>query len=198
MDGTEIRRKLGVDDKFVVLYAGALGAANDIYTILRAADRLRSEPKIQFVLFGDGKERVNIEEEVRRRELANVLLAGVYPKREMPFVLASSDVCLAILQNIVMFRTTYPNKVFDYMAAGRATILVIDGVIREVIETSRGGVFVEPGDDEQLAKTVLQLSRDPERVGQMGRDAREYLVQNLDRRDRLDETLRFLQSLVKA
>jgi glycosyltransferase involved in cell wall biosynthesis len=198
VDGTQIRRKLSVDDKFVVLYAGALGAANDIYTILRAADRLREEPKIQFVLFGDGKERVNIEEEVRRKDLRNVLIAGVYPKREMPFVLASSDVCLAILQNIPMFRTTYPNKVFDYMAAGRATILVIDGVIREVIETSGGGVFVEPGDDQQLAKTVLELSNDPERAKQMGRNAREYLVKHLDRRDRLDETLRFLQSLVKA
>jgi glycosyltransferase involved in cell wall biosynthesis len=198
VDGSAIRKKLGVDNKFVVLYAGALGAANDIYTILRAADRLREESKIQFVLFGDGKERVNIEEDVHRRGLQNVLLAGVYPKREMPFVLASSDVCLAILQNITMFRTTYPNKVFDYMAAGRATILVIDGVIRDVIETSKGGVFVEPGDDEQLAKSVLELSNNPERVRQMGRDAREYLVQHLDRRDRLDETLRFLQSLVKV
>ena len=198
VDGTEIRKKLGVDDKFVVLYAGALGAANDIYTILRAADRLRNESKISFVLFGDGKERVNIEQEVRRKNLGNVLLAGVYPKKEMPFVLASSDVCLAILQNIPMFRTTYPNKVFDYMAAGRATILVIDGVIREVIETSKGGIFVEPGDDEQLAKTVLELSNDQEQVRQMGRNAREYLVRNLDRRVCLDETLRFLQSLVKA
>jgi glycosyltransferase involved in cell wall biosynthesis len=198
VDGTEIRRKLGVEDKFAVLYAGALGAANDIYTILRAADRLRNESKINFVLFGDGKERVNIEQEVHRKNLGNVLLAGVYPKREMPFVLASSDVCLAILQNIPMFRTTYPNKVFDYMAAGRATILVIDGVIREVIETSKGGIFVEPGDDEQLAKTVLELSNDPEQVRQMGRNAREYLVRNLDRRDCLDETLRFLQSLVKG
>lgn len=198
VDGTEIRRKLGVEDKFAVLYAGALGAANDIYTILRAADRLRNESKINFVLFGDGKERVNIEQEVHRKNLGNVLLAGVYPKREMPFVLASSDVCLAILQNIPMFRTTYPNKVFDYMAAGRATILVIDGVIRKVIETSKGGIFVEPGDDEQLAKTVLELSNDPEQVRQMGRNAREYLVRNLDRRDCLDETLRFLQSLVKG
>jgi glycosyltransferase involved in cell wall biosynthesis len=197
VDGTPLRKKLGVDDKFVVLYAGALGAANDIYTILRAADRLRQESKIQFVLFGDGKERVNIEEEVRRRDLGNVLLAGVYPKREMPLVLASSDVCLAILQNILMFRTTYPNKVFDYMAAGRATILVIDGVIREVIETSQGGVFVEPGDDQQLAKTVLELSNDPERVWKMEKNARKYLVEHLDRRDRLEETLRFLQSLGK-
>lgn len=197
VDGTAIRRKLGVDDKFVVAYAGALGAANDIYTILRAAERLRNEAKIRFILFGDGKERVGIEEEVRRLRLENVILAGVYPKREMPHVLASSDVCLAILQNIEMFRTTYPNKVFDYMAAGRATVLVIDGVIREVIETSKGGVFVEPGNDEQLAQTILELSNDPQRVRQMGANAREYLVRYLDRRDRLDETLRFLQTLVK-
>ena len=198
VDGTQIRKKLGLDDKFVVVYAGALGAANDIYTILRAADRLRKEPKIRFALFGDGKERVHIEEEVRRQQLENVILAGVYPKKEMPHVLASSNVCLAILQNIEMFRTTYPNKVFDYMAAGRATVLVIDGVIREVIETSKGGVFVEPGDDAQLASTILALSRDPERVRQMGVNAREYLVRHLDRRDRLDETLRFLLTLVKA
>jgi glycosyltransferase involved in cell wall biosynthesis len=198
VDGSAIRKKLGLDDKFVTLYAGALGAANDIYTILRAAERLRNESKICFVLFGDGKERLNIEAEVRRNNLENVILAGVYPKKEMPLVLASSDICLAILQNILMFRTTYPNKVFDYMAAGRATVLVIDGVIREVIETSKGGIFVEPGDDEQLARTILELSNDPERVHQLGRNAREYLVKNLDRRDRLDETLRFLETLVQA
>jgi glycosyltransferase involved in cell wall biosynthesis len=165
---------------------------------LRAADRLRNEPNIRFVLFGDGKERGRLEKESQDRKLDNVIFAGVYPKKDMPRVLAASDVCLAILQNIKMFRTTYPNKVFDYMAAGRGTVLVIDGVIREVIETSRGGVFVEPGDDEQLAKTLLELARDPQRVRQMGIDAREYLLKHLERRDRLDETLRFLQSLVKA
>jgi glycosyltransferase involved in cell wall biosynthesis len=198
VDGSMIRKELALDDQFTVVYAGALGAANDIYTVLRAADRLRNEPRIRFVLFGDGKERVHIEREWRRLQLDNVIFAGVYPKKKMPYVLASADVCLAILQNIKMFRTTYPNKVFDYMAAGRATVLVIDGVIREVIETSQGGVFVQPGDDAQLAKTILELSRDSQRVHQMGINAREYLVKHLNRRDRLDETLRVLQSLVKA
>jgi glycosyltransferase involved in cell wall biosynthesis len=198
VDGSSIRKQLGLDDKFAVVYAGALGAANDIYTVLRAADRLRDESRIRFVFFGDGKERAHIEREWRNRNLNNVIFAGVHPKKEMPLVLASSDVCLAILQNIKMFRTTYPNKVFDYMAAARATVLVIDGVIREVIETSDGGVFVQPGDDEQLAKTILELSKDPQRVRQMGINARQYLVRHLDRRDRLDETLHFLQSLVKA
>ena len=198
VDGSIIRKELGLEDKFTVVYAGALGAANDIYTVLHAADRLRNEPKIRFVLFGDGKERVHIERETHRLNLDNVIIAGVHPKKEMPLVLASSDVCLAILQNIKMFRTTYPNKVFDYMAAGRATVLVIDGVIREVIETSQGGVFVEPGDDAALANTILELSKDPQRVREMGMNAREYLIKHLDRRDRLNETLNFLQSLVKA
>jgi glycosyltransferase involved in cell wall biosynthesis len=96
-----------------------------------------------------------------------------------------------------MFRTTYPNKVFDYMAAGRATVLVIDGVSRQLIESSYGGVYVQPGDDDGLAETILDLSNNLDIVKQMGLNAREYLVKHLDRRDKLNETLGLLESLVK-
>jgi glycosyltransferase involved in cell wall biosynthesis len=198
VDGLAVRKQLGIEEKFVVLYAGALGQANDIYTVLCAAEHLKGEDHIRFVFWGDGKERPNLQSEAERLELKNVIFAGVCPKKEMPFVIASSDVCLAILQNVPMFRTTYPNKVFDYMAAARATVLVIDGVIRDVIELSQGGVFVEPGNHELLAKTILELSKDPQRVKQMGQSARTYLVQHLDRRDRLDDTLKLLTSLVPA
>lgn len=94
-----------------------------------------------------------------------------------------------------MFRTTYPNKVFDYMAAGRATVLVIDGITRGLIESSNGGVFVQPGDDAMLAEKVLELSKDPKRVRQMGHNAREYLVKYLDRRDKLNATLELLMKV---
>jgi glycosyltransferase involved in cell wall biosynthesis len=198
VSGLTVRQQLGLEDKFVVLYAGALGQANDIYTVLCAAKHLNDEKHIRFVFWGDGKERPNLQLEAERLKLENVIFAGVCPKKEMPFVVASSDVCLAILQNVPMFRTTYPNKVFDYMAAARATVLVIDGVIREVIESSKGGVFVEPANHELLAKTILELSKDPQRVKQMGENARAYLVKNLDRRDKLDETLKLLMQLVRA
>ncbi len=196
VDGSSVRAELGMQDNFVVLYAGALGQANDIDTVLRAAQRLNGEDKIRFVLFGDGKERARLQSDAERMKSSNVVFAGVRAKKEMPLVVASADVCLAILQDIPMFRTTYPNKVFDYMAAGRATVLVIDGVSRQLIETSGGGAFVQPGNDEQLAKTILELSKDPGRVKQMGQNAREYLVKHLDRRDRLKETLELLVKLV--
>jgi glycosyltransferase involved in cell wall biosynthesis len=198
VDGSSIRGELGLQDKFVVLYAGALGQANDIDTILRAAERLNGEDKIRFVLFGDGKERTRLQSEAERMKLSNVIFAGVRAKKEMPQIVASADVCLAILQDIPMFRTTYPNKVFDYMAAGRATVLVIDGVSRTLIESSGGGVYVQPGDDAMLAEKILELSKDPKRVHQMGQSAREYLVKHLDRRDKLKETLELLVRLVEG
>ena len=194
-DGSPVRRELGLEDNFVVLYAGALGQANDIDTLLRAAERLKGEGKVRFVLFGDGKERVRLQAEAERMGLDNLVFAGVRSKKEIPVVIASSDVCLAILQDIPMFRTTYPNKVFDYMAAGKPTVLVIDGVVRMVIEEAGGGAFVEPGNDEMLANTVLELSRHPERVKSMGENARAYLLKHLDRRDKLEETLELLLSL---
>ncbi len=198
VDGSSIRRELGLEDNFVVLYAGAFGQANDIDTVLRAAKRLNDDVRIRFVLFGDGKERVRLKSDAERMKLTNVVFAGVRPKKEMPRVLAASDVCLAILQDIPMFRTTYPNKVFDTMAAGRATVLVIDGVSRELIESSNGGVYVRPNDDELLAQKILELSKDSARVKQMGVNARAYLVKHLDRRDKLIETLALFEKLVKA
>jgi len=195
VDGSSIRRELGLENKFVVLYAGALGQANDINTILRAAQRLNADDRICFVFFGDGKERPRLKSEAERMKLTNVIFAGVRAKKYMPQVVACADVCLAILQDISMFRTTYPNKVFDYMAAGRATVLVIDGVSRDLIESSQGGVYVQPGDDELLAKTILELSQDLQHVKQMGANARDYLVKHLDRRDKLNETLDLLTKL---
>jgi glycosyltransferase involved in cell wall biosynthesis len=196
IDGSSIRKELGLEDKFVVLYAGALGQANDIDTLLRTAERLKQEEDVSFVLFGDGKERTRLESEAKNKNLRNVIFAGTRPKRDMPLIVASADACLAILQDIPVFRTTYPNKVFDYMAAGRASIIVIDGITRELIESSQGGVFVKPADDAMLAQKILELARNPEKVKEMGANAREYLVKNLDRRDKLNETLGLLEKLV--
>jgi glycosyltransferase involved in cell wall biosynthesis len=198
VDGSAIRTILGLQDQFVVLYAGAMGQAHDLYTVLRAADRLKDESQICFVFFGDGKERPNYQRGAERLGLKNVIFAGTCPKKEMPSVVAAADLCLAILQKNSMFRAPYPNKVFDYMAAGRPTVLAIDGAIREVIESSNGGVFVPPGNDEVLAKTVLALSKDPARVRQMGENARAYLVKNLDRRAKMQETLQLFERLVNA
>jgi len=179
--GLELRREIGLDRKFIVTYAGALGMANDIDTVLRAARRLLQEERIHFLLVGDGKEAARLKLTAEQMGLRNVTFAGARAKSQMPEVLAASDLCLATLRNISMFKTTYPNKVFDYMAAGRATVLAIDGVIREVVEEAGAGVFVEPGNDTALAEAVRRLSGDPGTLSDMGRNARRYVVEHFDR-----------------
>jgi len=172
LTGESVRKELGLEHQFVVTYAGALGLANDLTTVLDSAHLLRDEPNLYFLLVGDGKERAKLEAEVRERRLLNVIFTGARPKREMPTFLAASDACIAILKDIPEFRTTYPNKVLDYMAAGRPTILAIDGVIRKVIEAANGGIFVHPGDSKALAEAVLAL---------MGTAARDHVVKHFDR-----------------
>ena len=180
--GEDFRRHWECDGEFVVTYAGALGLANDIPTILRAAHRLKDdEPQIRFVLIGDGKERAKLEKMAKELRLDNITFAGAIAKMKMPDALAASDACIATLKNIPMFKTTYPNKVFDYMAAGRPIILAIDGVIRKVIESAKGGIFVPPENHAALADAVSSLCNNRFEAKTMGAAARSYVVENFDR-----------------
>lgn len=194
--GKRIRDEFGLNGQFVVSYTGALGLANDIPTILRAADQLRDDRKIHFLLVGDGKERANLEALAGTMGLSNVTFTGSRPKSEMAEILAASDACLATLKDIPMFRTTYPNKVFDYMAASRPTILAIDGVIRRVIESAHGGIYVSPGDDAAVAGAVRVLSQDRHRCEQMGQAARAYVVEHFNRHQQASEFVEVLSSVV--
>jgi glycosyltransferase involved in cell wall biosynthesis len=101
----------------------------------------------------------------------------------MPDVVAAADVCVATLRDIPLFRTTYPNKVFDYMAAGKPTLVAIDGVIRQVIEESGGGVFVPPGNAAALAESLARLAADRPGCARMGASARAFVLQRFNRKD---------------
>jgi len=179
--GEAMRESWNAGGRFTVTYAGAMGPANDIPVIVRAADRLRDDDRIQFVLVGDGKDRERSMELIREKNLTNIHWAGVVSKEEMKQVLAASDACLATLMDIPMFRTVYPNKVFDYMAAGRPTILGIGGVISDVVKACDGGICFPPGDVEALVNAVRQLAGDRAAALEMGARARAHVAEHFDR-----------------
>ena len=196
-EGEHIRAQYNLTNKFVITYAGAHGPANDLDTVLRAAGRLREEQNIHFLLVGDGKDRAALVAKAEQMSLMNVTFTGALPKSQMPSVLAASDACLAILMNIPMFTTTYPNKVFDYMASGRPTLLMIDGVIRETIETAHAGVFVPPGDDALLAVEAKHLSQDRDLCRSMGYSARSYVAEHFNREQQADLFREVLHALLR-
>jgi glycosyltransferase involved in cell wall biosynthesis len=176
-----IRREYGLERKFIVTYAGAMGMANNLEIVLEAATKLDDVPDVHFLMVGDGKDRPKLETLAAELGVQNVTFTGSRPKSQMGDILNESDVCLAVLRDIPMFRTTYPNKVFDYMAAAKPVVLAIDGVIRQVIEAANGGVFVPPGNAQAMADAVRKLFANRDTGRSMGQSAREYVIRHFDR-----------------
>jgi glycosyltransferase involved in cell wall biosynthesis len=189
-DGAKFRQQHNLGGHFVVLYAGAHGMSNDLGVVISAAEQTAAG-QVSYVFVGDGKEKAALQAQAAEKRLQNVLFLPPVPKNEMSAVLAGADACIAILKPIDLYKTTYPNKVFDYMAAGRPILLVIDGVIRQVVEDAQAGIFIPPGDAAALAQAAQNLAADPQRARRLGLSGRCYLEAHFDRAQ-LAEQLRHL------
>lgn len=181
VDGAAFRAANRLEGKFVVMYAGAHGMSNDLGIALQTAVLLEDEPEVRFVFVGDGKEKAALLAAAEAMGLENVLFLPPVSKNEMAETLAGADACLAILKPIKAYALTYPNKVFDYMAAGKPVLLMIDGVVREVVEEAGAGLFVAPGDPQALAEALRTLRSDPEKAAEMGRRGRAFVAARFSR-----------------
>lgn len=180
-DGKPFKSKHQLNGKFVVMYAGAHGMSNDLGVVLQAAVFLADRNDIQIVLVGDGKEKPALVDQAEQLNLKNVTFVQSQPKNQMADVLAAADACIAILKPIDLYRTTYPNKVFDYMAAGKAVILAIGGVISEVILDEKAGLAVNPGDPDDLAAVIRRMADDPPSTHAMGAAGRDAIEKRYNR-----------------
>jgi glycosyltransferase involved in cell wall biosynthesis len=178
---SDIRKELGWTDKFVVLYAGAHGMSNDLGVVLEAAQLLKDRRKIQIILLGDGKEKPALVNLAEKMGLSNLTFLDPVPKNRVVEFLSAADACIAILKPIELYKTTYPNKVFDYMAARKPVILAIDGVIREVVEKAGCGIFSIPGDPKKLADSIIFLYNNQAEAILMGINGYNYLNTNFNR-----------------
>ncbi|MCK4899578.1 MAG: glycosyltransferase family 4 protein [Anaerolineales bacterium] len=195
-DGLTFRHVHGLEGEFVGLYAGAHGMSNDLNVVLDAAKLLQDEPHIIFVLLGAGKEKLSL---LRRAEvigITNVRFLSPVPKNKMPEALAAADACIAILKPVELYKTVYPNKVFDYMAAGRPVILAMQGVIQEVVEDAGAGIPIKPGDPTALAEAMRKLAADPHLRHEMGMRGRHCVESHFDRSVLAGKMLELMEGLL--
>lgn len=177
-----VREELGWGDRFVVMYAGAHGRANAIGQLVEAAAGLADRPDILIASVGDGPERTKHEDEARRRGLTNIVFHGAQPKERMPELVNACDAGAAVLQNNPTFRTVYPNKVFDYMACKKPTLLAIDGVARQLVCDEAGaGIYAEPENVAMLTAAIKRLADDPAGREEMGQRGRDWVVAHASR-----------------
>jgi len=180
---------------FNVLFAGNIGEAQDLPTVLDAAESLKHNAAIRWLIVGDGRKSDWLQEEVMRRGLQrSVLLLGRFPVERMPAFYAHADALLVSLKKDPVFSMTIPGKVQSYLMAGVPLIGMLDGEGAKVITEANAGLVCAAGDSSGLAAAVLEMaamSGDQRR--QLGLNGRNFAHKEFGRNqliDRLEALLR--------
>ena len=183
-------------DGLRLLYAGNLGSAQSLGTVVEAADRLRDRP-ITWVLIGDGNDRASIERQVAERGLQHrVRLLGPRPSDTMPAYFALADGLLATLRNEPAFALTLPSKLQTYFACARPVIAALPGDGARLVTEASAGFGCEPADPVALARTVEAFAGlDEAGRARMGANARRYFEEYFEREKQLGRLEHILQGM---
>ena len=163
------------EHKFVVGYTGTLGVANCMETLIDAAECLHDHVDVHFVLVGDGRERQALERRVQEKGLDNVTFTGALPKTQMQSVLNNCDAVFLGLKKSSLFEFgVAPNKLYEYLYAGRPILYAIESGDYHPIAESEAGLEVHAEDSQALAQAIITLYNMPkaalDAMGQRGRE----------------------------
>ena len=147
------------NDFINLVFAGNIGEIQDVETIIRAAEILKSKKDLLFHIVGGGTDLARLKDMVTQKELNNVVFYGRRPIEEMPKFYAMADAMLVTLSNDPLLSMTLPGKVQSYMAAGKPIIGAIDGETSFIIEDSKSGYVSASGDATALADSITDFCK---------------------------------------
>lgn len=145
-------------DKFNVVYTGAIRPINNIGNLLDTAKLLKDHEDIQFLIYGDGNQKKELEERINNEHITNVKMKGFINKQYIPYILSKSSV------NILNYSQTQynwsrgnsSNKLFEYMASGKPVISTVKmGYC--IIDKYKCGLSIEDGTPQGLADSILKI-----------------------------------------
>lgn len=192
----ELAKRWEVEGKFVASYVGTHGMAHGLDTILDAAEILKDNDLIVFLMVGDGAEKERLVAEKERRCLSNVIMQAQQPKAMMPKIWMLTDVSLVLLRKLDLFKTVIPSKIFESMAMNKPIILGVEGEVQDIIEESKAGLCIEPESAEQLASCLLELVEDQKKYNELKDQGRNYVAKYFDRRQLAGHYLELISKMV--
>lgn len=182
---------------FKIMFAGNLGEAQSLNTLIDAAEIVKGKnEEIKWVFLGEGRAKEKLEKEIQRKGLSDtVYLLGAFPGSQMPDFFACSDALIASLKIDPIFALTIPSKIQSYLACGKPILASLDGEGAKIIDEARCGYSSNSEDSVALANNVLKLYSlsEHERVN-MGDNAINFFNNNFERNMLLDR----LESILKS
>lgn len=192
-----LRRELAGGSEFLVCYAGTMGMAHGLETLLDAADELQQRKAgVRLLLVGEGSEKNRIKSLAASRGLRNIRFLDQQPREKMPALIAASDACLVLLKKTDVFKTVIPTKMLEFMSCARPVIVGVGGQARAIVEDADAGLTIEPENSHALVQAILRLSNDCELSLAFGRSGREYIERNFTRAQMAEKYIGILRELI--
>lgn len=176
------KEQLFSSSDFLLLYGGIVGHAQGLEVILKAAEKLKGNVRIRFIILGEGPEKEKLISMKNDMQLANVFFLNSVPKEKMPSVLSSVDAAIVPLKKLNLFLGAIPSKIFETLAMEKPILLGVEGEAKELfIDQAGAGISFIPEDDKDLAEKIKYLSDHPEKQKEMGKKGRVYVKNNFER-----------------
>jgi glycosyltransferase involved in cell wall biosynthesis len=170
-----------LDNHFCLVFAGNLGTAQSVETLVEVAEKLRHLSEVRIVLVGSGSMSSWIETQKKNRGLDNLILAGRFAATEMPHFFSRAAGLLVTLKQDEAFSYTIPSKVQAYLAAGRPIVAALDGEGARVIQEAGAGLTSPAQDAEGMANSIEQLFRMTlEQRESLGQSGRAYYLEHFE------------------
>ena len=176
----EIIERLKKEGKFLVGYTGSFGVANALDYFVKAASYLKDLP-VALVLVGQGPEKENLQKYVTENNLNSVIFLPPVSKDSIPNLLNKMDILYIGWRRSPLYRFGIsPNKLFDYMMAGKSIIHAVEAG-NDLVAESGCGISIPPEDPGAIAEAIKKLiDMSPLEREEMGRRGREYVIKNHD------------------
>jgi lipopolysaccharide/colanic/teichoic acid biosynthesis glycosyltransferase len=195
VDGSEVRKKQGWNNKLVFLHAGTMGRVNGLGFVVDAAIKLKDHHAILFVLVGRGNERPALEKRVRQSGLRNVEILPAMPKRQLASMLAAADIGMVIVANYPILQDNSANKFFDALSAGKPVLLNYSGWQREILEENKAGLGCKLCNIDEFVEKILYLNSHRQELTTMGANARRLAEERFDRDMLANQALEVITSV---
>jgi glycosyltransferase involved in cell wall biosynthesis len=151
--------KLGFRNKKVFTFAGRIGYAQGLDSVLKAAKIVEElDSNVRFLIIGDGPEKENLQQLKEQLGLTNLVFHDSVPVTEMPNVFSVTDFSIVSLRNIELFKGARPSKIFPALASGVPVLYCGEGESADLIEVNKCGVIAEPENPESIAKKIIECA----------------------------------------
>ncbi|MBJ13369.1 MAG: hypothetical protein CMG62_09910 [Candidatus Marinimicrobia bacterium] len=167
------------DQKFTVLYSGNMGLAQDLNTIIKAAEYLK-DYNIDFRLIGEGVCKSEIEM-LAKPYKEKIHFHRSLVREDLIKWIKKSSVCLVPLKNKKLFNSALPSKMFEYMACAKPIIVGVNGEAKKIVNSSGAGIAIEPEDPIMLSKAILTYFNNKEKCKTDGQNGMTYITKKLSK-----------------